>query len=131
MVAHVDGVDPCGDLPEGGVVGECGDDGRRSGWACLRPGGAAVGDDDDGGGSGCDGGLDAGAHAGAASALEVDVAGAGHLGLGGDVGVDAVDADAVAGYDSGEDGVDSCDRSGEVVLVHRDNVAQHVLFCGP
>ena len=58
VFAHVDGLDPVGDLFDLVVVGEGGDDVSSVGWACWGPWCPAVGDDDDGVGFGFGGGCD-------------------------------------------------------------------------
>ena len=68
LFAHVDGLDPGGDIMQCAVVGEGGDDAAGSRGPGLRPAGPAVGDDDDGVGVGFGRGADTGGHVSAARA---------------------------------------------------------------
>ena len=94
MFAHVDGLDPVGDLFDLVVVGEGSDDVSSAGWACWGPWCPAVGDDDDGVGFGFGGCCDAGAHVGAACAFEPYLVAVVDLLVGVDVGVYRQDSDA-------------------------------------
>ncbi len=105
MFAHINGLDPVGDLFDAAVVGEGGDDVSSAGRPGWGPWGPAVGDDDDGVGFGLGGGY-AGVHVGAACAFESDLVAVVDVLVGVYVGVHRQDPDAVAGNDGGDDGAD-------------------------
>ena len=87
MFAHVDGLDPVGDLFDLVVVGEGGDDVLSAGRPGWVPWGPAVGDDDDGVGFGFGGCGDACVHVGAACAFEPYLVAVVDVLVGVDVGV--------------------------------------------